>query len=33
MQMRPQLDPITRNAGLSLTFQLKSKSDKSREAR
>jgi hypothetical protein len=33
LQMRPQLDPITRNAGLTLSFQLKSKSDKSREAR
>ena len=33
MQLRPRLDPISRNAGLSLTFQLRSKSDKSREAR
>ncbi|MFN7821620.1 MAG: DUF5683 domain-containing protein [Bacteroidota bacterium] len=33
MQLRPRLDPISRNAGLSLTFQLRSKSGKSREAR
>lgn len=33
MQLRPRLDPISRNAGLSLTFQLRSRSDKSREAR
>ncbi|MFN5691633.1 MAG: DUF5683 domain-containing protein, partial [Bacteroidota bacterium] len=30
MQLRPRLDPISRNAGLPLTFQLRSKSDKSR---
>jgi hypothetical protein len=33
MQMKPQLDPITRNAGLTLSFQLKSKSSKSAESR
>jgi hypothetical protein len=32
MQVRPQLDPISRNAGLSLTFQLKSHSPKRADA-
>ena len=33
MQVRPQLDPISKNAGLSLTFQLKSHSPKRADAR
>ena len=33
MQMRPQLDPITRNAGFTLSFQLKGKSNRSSESR
>jgi hypothetical protein len=33
MQVRPQLDPISKNAGLSLTFQLKSRSPKTADAR
>lgn len=33
MQVKPQLDPITKNAGLSLTFQLKSHSPKRADAR
>ena len=33
MQVRPQLDPISRSAGLSLSFQLKSHSPKRADAR
>jgi hypothetical protein len=33
MQVSPQLDPISRSAGLSLTFQLKSHSPKRADAR
>lgn len=33
MQMRPQLDPITRNTGFTLSFQLKGKSNRSSESR
>jgi hypothetical protein len=33
MQVRPKLDPISKNAGLSLTFQLKSRSPKTADAR
>ena len=33
MQMRPQLDPITRNTGFTLSFQLKGKSNRFSESR
>jgi hypothetical protein len=33
MQMRPQLDPITRSSGFTLSFQLKTKPPKSFDAR